>query len=711
MGFQFFHSVLLWGLGLVLLPILIHLLRRRLVRRYRLPTFEFLLRTQRRLTSRSRLRNWLLLLLRVSAVVIAVFLSSRPLMRMAGGESGSGWSPLHLVLVVDNSASMAYHTPRGTRLELAKGSAERMIRRLSSSDKVTVLATVEEAGEAMPPTLGKEAALERLRALGRTDAGGDPARAIQRAMESLTVPADRQSVVVLSDFARGDWEKLRLRGIRNLRPHTHLQFVRVAPEAGRDDVAIQNVHLRPWPPRAGAPFTVAVRVANRGRAPREQIPVTLFVGETKVSSLALTLAAGEEGTVSFRTRAPQEGNLLGRVEIGADALETTNQYHFAAAMGQRLRVLMVDGDPQRGLLDSDTYYLATALRAAPPGGDSPILVDVVAGYELGQVKWENYEFVVACNVGSWPPEAVERVRRFVDEGGGLLLAGGDLAGRTVPGEGWLPALPGAPRPVGASQRMVVPAEQHDHPVFALLGGNPGRFFSRVRIGKASPLEPVRGGRVLLALSDGTPLLVLGSSGAGRVAMWGSTCDRDWTDFPVRPAFVPFLRGLVDFVGGRAKGVASSLEAGQTLEVRAQASRAGEAVQIRIPGGEEAVLRLEPEGGPHPVGAQSAPQASPPAGAAIARYARTFRAGFYQVLTPEGTQVVAVNVPASEGQLEPLSDSELRGRLPEVNLVVGALRAEEENPARAIEGRMDLGILLFFLLASVLIFEGVVADRS
>ena len=106
------------------------------------------------------------------------------------------------------------------------------------------------------------------------------------------------------------------------------------------------------------------------------------------------------------------------------------------------------------------------------------------------------------------------------------------------------------------------------------GVNGGRFFSALRLARITPLEPARGGRALLELPDGAPVLVVGSVGSGQVMVWGSTCDRDWTDLAVRPVFVPFMRGVSDFLGGTHKGVSSFADAGDAFEIRASLRRVG-----------------------------------------------------------------------------------------------------------------------------------------
>ena len=713
MGLQFFHNYLLWGSGLFLLPILIHLLRRRRIKIVRLPTYEFLLRTQRRIATRSQLKNWILLALRISAVLLVVFLAARPLLSGRGWAGGGSWSPHHLSVVIDNSASMAYRAGEGTRFDLAKRAARRLIENLSPRDRVMMLTTTgpraTRPGAAKPAGgLSKDAALARLSSVEQTDAAGDGVRALKMAMAGAEGQLDRRTIVVLSDMAKSDWEGLRIRGLRRVDSHTWVQFVRMAPEAGTSDILIQDVRLRPWPPRRDATFAVVFWVANRGLKDGKSISVSLFVGESRAGFSEMELKAGEEKEVSFRVLAPKEGSLKGRIVLSPDPLSATNSYYFSAEMGRRNRVLIIDGDPRRGLVDSESFYISNALRASPPGGDSPILVEVVAGYEMGRTEWSGYDLVVACNVGKWFGGAAESLRRYVEQGGGFLIAGGKLAGARMPGEGWLPAAFGQPRSVKPPQGAVVTTKGIAHPIFSLMGINPSRLFSMIRLRRVAPLSPAGGGQVLMALKDGTPVLVAGRAGAGKITVWGATCDRDWTDIPVRPVFVPFLRGIVNYLGARSEGAVAGIEAGEPIRVLSSAHRVGQSVQVKGPFGIEGTARLRGV-------SLSRPDFYDPGGSqggrVEAKFTNTHRAGFYEILGPDEKEWVAANVPASEASLDALSEAELRERLPWLDLAVRAVGAEDSEPGSAIEGRLDLGIYLFLFMAAILVCEGALADRS
>jgi hypothetical protein len=170
---------------------------------------------------------------------------------------------------------------------------------------------------------------------------------------------------------------------------------------------------------------------------------------------------------------------------------------------------------------------------------------------MGRLNWDSYDLVIACNVGAWPAGVAESLRRYVEKGGGFLLAGGQLAVGVSPGSGWLPAVLGAARSVKPPQSAAtsIPA----HPVFSLMGGNPSRLLSKTRIRHVIPLSPTGGGKTLLSLKDGTPILVVGQAGEGKSAVWGTTCDRAWTDIPVRSVFVPLLRGILNCLGAGSRG--------------------------------------------------------------------------------------------------------------------------------------------------------------
>src|SRR5919201_5721603 len=85
----------------VAVPLLIHLMRRRIGTRVDFPAVRYLVRAEREHSRKLRLRNFLLMLLRVAAVLAITLAAARPVLR----ARGSGHAPTALALVLDHSLS------------------------------------------------------------------------------------------------------------------------------------------------------------------------------------------------------------------------------------------------------------------------------------------------------------------------------------------------------------------------------------------------------------------------------------------------------------------------------------------------------------------------------------------------------------------------------------------------------------------------------
>src|SRR5438477_11358283 len=82
-------------------PLLIHLLRRRIGTRIDFPAVRYLLRAEQENRRTLRLRNLLLMLLRVATVILLSIAAARPIGRMIG----VGHAPAAIAIVIDNTMS------------------------------------------------------------------------------------------------------------------------------------------------------------------------------------------------------------------------------------------------------------------------------------------------------------------------------------------------------------------------------------------------------------------------------------------------------------------------------------------------------------------------------------------------------------------------------------------------------------------------------
>jgi hypothetical protein len=101
-----------------------------------------------------------------------------------------------------------------------------------------------------------------------------------------------------------------------------------------------------------------------------------------------------------------------------------------------------------------------------------------------------------------------------------------------------------------------------HPVFRVFGGV--GTLANVTFARSALVDPGPRAVVVARYSDGTAALVEEPAGDGRVLVFASDLNNGWNDFPLQPAFVPFVhealkhlasarRPQIDYVVGELPG--------------------------------------------------------------------------------------------------------------------------------------------------------------
>ena len=119
-------------------PILIHLLNRRRTRTLPWAAMHLLREARAKQQRRLRLRDWLLLLLRTAAILFFGSGLARPFFA-SDYQGDDTQSPIHAVVIVDNSLSMSYLSVEGSLLDQAKTRCLSFVRQLPVGSVVNLV--------------------------------------------------------------------------------------------------------------------------------------------------------------------------------------------------------------------------------------------------------------------------------------------------------------------------------------------------------------------------------------------------------------------------------------------------------------------------------------------------------------------------------------------------------------------------------------------
>ena len=144
----FLNPAFLWGALAASIPVIIHLINRRHARVVPFPAVKFVLRSERRVARKYRVKQWLLLALRTLLLFLLTTALAEPVLQPQVGELADVAQARAVVLILDNTMSLGYETAGMTSWDLAKEVSGLALQELRPQDHGVILPLVSP--DAMP---------------------------------------------------------------------------------------------------------------------------------------------------------------------------------------------------------------------------------------------------------------------------------------------------------------------------------------------------------------------------------------------------------------------------------------------------------------------------------------------------------------------------------------------------------------------------------
>ena len=643
---SFLTPLFLVALGALAVPVLIHLTQRERKSVIQFPSLMFLRKIPYESVQKRRIRDWLLLMLRLAALALIVAAFARPFLRGSDLAAAPGGAR-DIVVVLDRSYSMGY----GDTWPRAQQAAVQALSNTTPADRISLVLFGDGAEVALRSTPDPSRASAAIRAAvpgpGATKYGPALKLAGSLLAESLL---PRKEVIMVSDFQRGGWQPddtLRLPG------GATLTNVVVEPASGLNlaltPVALQRIRAAGQPERVG----VTAGVLNRGTAAAAGVPLQLEMDGRVVQTLTANVQPGASAAVTFAPLTITANNTRASIRLGTagqppDALVRDNLFHFVITPSAPVPVLVVAQD---GRGDANLYLSrALAIGDAPHFDTAMQSPDALAGDALARAR------LIVLNDVAVSDAAAAKLVTFVEGGGGLLLALGPRASWPAARAAWLPAglATTVDRTRGAAAKLS--GMDYGHAVFEPFRGPRSGDFSSARFYSYRALTAAKDATVLARFDTGEPALVERVAGRGRAIVFASTFDLSWNDLALKPVFLPFIHQLGRHLSG-FKEQPAWLTVGQVLDVTAAEIAAG-ATTAGAASSQTSRTVLAPSGQRRDLTPPAAPAGAAPASTAV----ELAEQGFYEIRVAgrdAGPGIVAAaNVNLAESNLERMDPKEL-----------------------------------------------------
>ena len=680
---SFAQPLFLLGLVGALVPIIIHLIHRRRPRKQPFAAIELVIQSVQRVERRWRLRRFLLLAARVLLIAALAVAASRPLWGSDANAVREATGPERIAIVVDSTLSMRATYDGTSAFNRAKTEARNLIDRLGPEDMAVLVRASDTAELLVPrPTADHALLLDRLNDMRPSFTPGDMGVAVSTAVQALGVAeggdADRQAieqdpqappafgarVVVLSDLAQSSFQNPADLVVPGTNQQAILEVFDVVQEVAgqrRPNKAIAAVGALHVPDRAPRTVEVRARIQSFDSEPDDPgpVPVDITLRESD-RELALGVVEVVGGTIVDKViRHSFESAGLHSVAVGIESdLLTEDDVRYANVVVRRqVRVLVIDGAPSGVPKEDEVFYLERALLAGAADQPPP---RIMGADDLARADLSAFDVVILAGVDVFNRPEGSRLTQFVEGGGGLLITMSETLDADLYNSELARVLPRQLRGLkraaadtagGSGPQGMSPPDLADPITRIFTGEALGGLLSTQTSGyflMEPATEPSMA--VHLRFDDGQPALVTRTVGSGRVGVLATSIDRDLTDLPIRPAFVPLVRQTVLYLG-RALEIPDNRK---TL--------VGQPRRIKVPSGVQQIRVVAPDG-------RETAWSGRQVAAGEVTYEQTRLPGRYSVsvayasaFEPLPGEDFVVNIDPRESDLKPLSKDEARALL-------------------------------------------------
>jgi hypothetical protein len=501
---SFLQPLMLFGLPLVALPIMIHLINQWRHRTIPWGAMMFLLTAKRMTRGMAKLRQFLIMAMRMIAILGLLFAASRPL--------ASGWlgvtagHPDTTIVILDRSASMEQQNVQTGESKRSTGIAK-LVELMDKLGTDPHLVLIENTKTDTQEISSAKALLDLPDTTG-TSTEADIAGMMQTAMTYIEAnQTGRTNVWICSDLKSNDWspESGRWTGLNSaFQQKEGVRFHLLTydePSTGNVAVWAENIRLRKIDDQQELVMDIRLK-----RDPIEGLPsktpVTILVNGAR-SVVEVEMAQDEyalQGHTIPIDAKTTEG--WGRIELARDTNPEDNSFHFVFAEPPSRHTVIVSNE-------------ATAAEMMRVASVAPFEIgiehsaEIVTPAQVAEIEWEKAAMVL-WNAPIPTGLDAKLLENFAAKGRSLIFfppaeSGSDEIFGTK-WEDWLTAETNSP--------FVVGTWRDDSDLLSKTRGGDSLPVGTTRIFQTCKLRT--SGNVLARLEGGEPLLVRASTDDGSV---------------------------------------------------------------------------------------------------------------------------------------------------------------------------------------------------
>jgi hypothetical protein len=542
----FLNPAILFGLLAASIPVIIHLFNLRKLKKIEFSTLAFLKELQKNKIRKIKLKQWILLALRVLIILFVVMAFARPALQsmQIGGTTSAAKTTA--IFILDDSFSMSVVDQKGSYFNQSKEIINQVISQLQEGDEVgLILVSAPKVENKLTSNLSKF--IKNIEELDLSYSSGDLNSAIVKASQIISESKNfNKEIYILSDFQKNKITKENLSNDLSELLNESVRFYSF-DLSGKDvfNLSVDELKINNQIFEKDKPVSFFVTITNNSNQNVNSAVVSLFMKDERSAQKSFDVNSGQSTIVEIEAVPNSTGFVNVVAEIETDEIEQDNKRFASLFIPDKISVGMFSENP------ANLNFVDLALQTI---GEGKYAIEKKGLSQITSQQLSKYQMIVVSTNSI--PSGIEQIKNYVRDGGGLMLF--PASAPDVVKINHLYSQLG----LGVNSSFVGKVNSSDlkikfdktdfnHPVFQNIFQNEEKKkFESPELNAYCKLSST--GNQIISLVDGSSFLSEYKIGKGKIFIFNSAPVLNWSDFPIKSIFAPLINKSVAYLSSKER---------------------------------------------------------------------------------------------------------------------------------------------------------------
>lgn len=676
----FLNPAILFGLLAASIPVIIHLFNLRKLKKIEFSTLTFLKELQKNKIRKIKLKQWILLALRVLIILFVVMAFARPALQslQIGGTTSAAKTTA--IFILDDTFSMSVVDQKGSYFNQSKEIIKQVLSQLQEGDEVgLILVSTPKSENILTSNLSEF--VKNIDQLDLSFASGDLNSTITKAAQLISESKNfNKEIYVLSDFQKN---KITKKNLNNDLSELLNEGIRLYSFDLSDkdvfNLSVDELKINNQIFEKDKPVSFSITISNNSKQDVNNAVVSLFINDERASQKSFDVSAGQSTIVEIEATPKTNGFIDVVAEIETDEIEQDNKRFASLFIPEKISVGLFAEN------QNDLTYVDLALQTA---GQEKYQIERKSLNQLTSQQLNKYQTIIisANTIAS----GIEQVKNFVQNGGGVILfpPSNQEAARLNQLYSQL-GLRINSSFVGTvnSTDLKIKFDKTDfnHPVFQNIFQNDDKKKYESPELYAYYKQSTSGNQII-SLVDGSPFLSEYKIGKGKIFVFNTSPVLSWSDFPIKSIFAPLINKSVAYLSSK-ESEQNVILAGDEVNINLKNANVSQ-IKILKPNKSDDFINLKDN---------------------MSRdyfaFSNTNTAGNYKLYSGDNLiENISINTDPTESKTEYVNESEFEDYLEQIKFAGRHIAIDkEENIAQKImQARFGSELWRYFLLVAIIL---------